>query len=111
MPNRASFGGRAGHKKIGQHVEYYEVTEVGNRRWALPDVIASSKLDSYRWQDEFRLVFSLTDALDFEKVQPRIVQGISKRTPNSAEHHSHLLKIGRVSDIAILHKVAIPMST
>lgn len=110
LPNCSRFGGRPGHKRIGQHVEYYEVTEVGNRRWALPDVIASSKLDSYRWQDEFRLVFSFTDALDFEKVQPRIVRGASKRAPNPAEHHSHPLKIGSVGDIAILHKVAISLT-
>ncbi len=27
LPNRASFGGRPGHEKLGQHVQYYKVTE------------------------------------------------------------------------------------
>lgn len=83
---------------------------MGNRRWALPDVIASSKLDSYAWQDEYRLVFSLTDALDFEKVQPRIVQGVAKRTASPSEHHDYRLDVGSLRDIAILHKFALPVS-
>ena len=54
-------------------MEYYRETEGGKPRWALPEVIATSKLDSYAWQDEFRLVFSLTDALEFENVNTRLV--------------------------------------
>lgn len=40
---------------------------------ALPDLRATSKPDGYDWQDEFRLVFSLTDALTFENVLTRVV--------------------------------------
>jgi hypothetical protein len=46
----------------------------GNPRWALPDMIATSKLESYAWQDEFRLVFSL-NAFGFEKVALRLTRG------------------------------------
>jgi hypothetical protein len=58
----AIFPGRPGRERIGHRVEYYRVSDAADTRWALPDRIALSKLTEYAWQDEFRLVFSLTDA-------------------------------------------------
>lgn len=111
LPNRVTFGGRPGHRKIGQHIQYYTITESGGPRWALPDLIASSKLDSYAWQDEFRLVFSLTDALDFDKVSVRIVHGLVRRIPNPTEHHSYDLRlVAPLRDIAFLHDLSVPLS-
>src|ERR1700674_3534425 len=46
LPSKATFR--------GQRVEYYQESEEGNSRWALPDKIAISKLDSYAWQHEYR---------------------------------------------------------
>ncbi len=63
LPPGATFPGRPGRTRIGQRVEYYRETGNCNPRWALPAVIATSKFADYAWQDEFRLVFSLTDAL------------------------------------------------
>jgi hypothetical protein len=61
------------------------MTDDPNRRWAGPDLTATAKLDSYGWQDEFRLVFSLTDALRFENITSRIVQGeVRSRTAKSS---------------------------
>ena len=45
LPSKATFPGPPDRKRIGQHVEYYQETEAGNPRWALPDMIATSKLD------------------------------------------------------------------
>jgi len=104
LPARATFPGPTGRTRIGQRVEYYQETEGGNRRWALPDVIATSKLDSYSWQDEFRLVFSLTDALGFEKVDVRLVHGDSRTTPTQAEHHCYPVKARSLHDICRLHE-------
>ena len=75
LPPAAKFPAQAGGRpaRIGRRVEYYREAEGGNPRWALPDMIATSKLNSYAWQNEFRLVFSLTDALEFEKVDTRLV--------------------------------------
>jgi len=61
-------------------------TEDINPRWALPDVMATWKPSSYAWQDEFRFVFSLTDALDFEKVQTRVLRGERQHTPDPSPH-------------------------
>jgi hypothetical protein len=110
LPWRATFPGRPGHKRVGQHVQYYRATEAGNPRWALPDLIAASKLDSYAWQDEFRLVFSITNALAFENVRLQIVQGRSERLRNPSQHHNHELRVGRLSDIAVFHDLSISRS-
>jgi hypothetical protein len=85
LPWKASFGGRSGHQRLGHHVTYYKVTDNPTPRWVCPDLIATSKLEFYRWQDEFRLLFSLTDALRFEIISGRIVVGNARelRIPQS----------------------------
>ena len=110
LPWKAAFGGRPGHERLGHHVDYYKVTDNPNPRWACPDIIAASKLETYRWQDEFRLVFSLTDALRFENVSGRIVQGeVRSRTANTSEHHNFDVQVGPLRDIAVLHECSIPV--
>jgi hypothetical protein len=104
LPPTAIFPGPPGHKRIGHRVEYYQETEAANPRWALPDVIATSKLHNYGWQDEFRLVFSLTEALGFEKVALRVTHGSDKKPPNPAEHHCWPVSAGSLHDICRLHE-------
>ena len=104
LPPTATFPGRQGRKRIGQRVEYYMETEASNPRWALPDMIATSKLDSYAWQDEFRLVFSVTNALGFEKVAVRLTQGNVRKPPNPTEHHCFPVAAESLRDICRLHE-------
>jgi hypothetical protein len=104
LPAHAKFPGKPGHEKLGQHVEYYREFEGPTPRWALPDVIATSKHLSYGWQDEFRLVYSLTDALAFENVQCRLVRGPSTRQSNPAEHVLEIVQAASLRDIAKLHE-------
>jgi hypothetical protein len=112
LPWKTSFGGRPGHERVGHHVDYYKVTDNPNPRWACPDLVATSKLDAYRWQDEFRLAFSLTDALRFENITGRIVQGdVRTRRPNPSEHHHHDMRLGSLLDIAALHECPAPVHT
>jgi len=85
LPWNAKFPGPPGHERIGKLVEYYCEGGDCNPRWALPDVIATSKRETYAWQDEFRLVFSLSDALDFEKIVGRIVLPGSPRPPQKPQ--------------------------
>jgi len=99
----AAFGGRPGHKRIGHHVHYYLPSEPPEARWACPDLIACSKSDDYRWQDEFRLLFSLTDALKFENVHLRIVQGNPSRPPDHSQHREHRVSITDLKGIATIH--------
>jgi len=96
LPADATF--RAGR------VAYYDQGEGGSPRWALPDQIAMSKLESYRWQDEFRLMFCLTEALGFEKGALRLVKGDAIQAPESAEHHEYPVKTRSLRDICRLHE-------
>ncbi len=105
LPPTATFPGRPGRQRIGQRVEYYKESEAGNPRWALPDAIATSKLDGYAWQDEFRLVFSVTDALGFEKVAMRVTQDNVRKPPNPPEHHCFPVTAASLSDICRLHEL------
>jgi hypothetical protein len=111
LPAGASLGGRPGHERLGRDVEYHDVTDDLNPRWACPDLIGLSKLKPYAWQDEYRLMFSETDALRFENIKGRLLIGdIPKRVPNPAEHDFRVLEIGSLADIGILHRfsVAVP---
>jgi len=104
LPSGAKFPGPPGRERIGQRVEYYYESGDCNPRWALPDVIATSKRETYAWQDEFRLVFSLSDALDFEKIVGRIVPPGSPRPPqNPDEHHSYGVTTQGCGKICRLH--------
>ena len=104
LPPEAKFPESLGRSRIGHRVEYYKKTEGGNRRWALPDVIAISKLDTYSQQDEYRLVFSLTDALGFEKVATRLVRNDAIVAPQPAEHRYYDLRTRSLRDICRLHE-------
>jgi hypothetical protein len=88
----------------GQRVEYYQETEGNSPRWALPDKIATSKLDCYAWQQEYRLLFCLTDALDFEKVNLHLVQDNAREAPKPAEHPKYPVKARSLRDICRLHE-------
>ena len=96
LPAHATF--RAGR------VEYYHQNDAPNPRWALPDQIAMSKLERYKWQNEFRFLFCLTDALGFEKGAHHLVRGEPKGAPKPTEHHEYLLKAGSLGDICRLHE-------
>jgi len=84
-------------------VDYYPQTQGGTPRWALPDQIATSKLDRWVSQDEYRFVFSLTDALGFEKVETRLIDRKSRPISKPEEHACRLLKLRSLRDICILH--------
>src|ERR1700730_3057981 len=89
----ATFGGRPGHERIGHPVQYYRPDRPPEARWACPDLIACSKFDRFSWQDEFRLLFSVTEALRFENVRLRIVKGPSKRPLDVSQHHVRVVEV------------------
>jgi hypothetical protein len=103
LPN-ATFPGLPSRSRLGQPVTYYTETDDCNPRWALPDVIATSKLVDYSWQDEYRLVFSLTDALGFEKTKMHLVGNEAKDPHLPFEHRECPLKIGNLHDICRLRE-------
>lgn len=89
----------------GGKVEYYDDREGPGARWALGDSIALAKRESYRRQNEYRFVFSLTDALGFEKGAYRLVKGEISEGPKPAEHDKHIVVRTRsLKDICRLHE-------
>ncbi len=86
-----------------RQVMYYPPTEAPNPRWALPDIIATSKLDEYAWQQEYRFVLTTPSALEFEKAKMQLVRRVSKDPPDSSPHAKKLLKIRNLEDICRLH--------
>jgi hypothetical protein len=104
LPHKATFPGPRGRTRIGQRVEYYHETEGGNPRWALPDKIATSKFDCYSWQDEYRLVFCLTDALGFEKVGLCLAPDDADGPPKLTAHAEYPVVAGSLRDVCRLHE-------
>lgn len=94
----------AGATFYGRRVDYYRDSEGGNPRWALPENIATSKLNAYAWQDEYRLVFCLTDALTFENVSPRLVADGAARPSRQSDHPKYLVEARSLRDICQLRE-------
>jgi hypothetical protein len=96
LPPTATFRAR--------RVDYYPESQGGNPRWALPDDIATSKLEKWASQEETRFVFSLTDALAFENVKCQLSRRTIRTAAKPKEHLTHLLKVGSLRDICRLRK-------
>ena len=97
----ATLGGKPGRERVGRGVEYYDPDLPFGSRWAVPDLIASAKLNSFRRQDEFRLLYSRTGALNFQNVSMQIIRGELPLEPPLEPTHE-FVDIGNIEDIASL---------
>jgi hypothetical protein len=104
LPPAATLPGKPGRMRIGQQVEYYCETDNCTPRWALPDLIAASKLNTFSWQDEYRLMFCLTDALGFERAEMYLVGDGSTGPQKVTEHRHYDVKAGSLRDLCRLHE-------
>lgn len=103
LPEGARFPGRPGRERLGRRVEYYETSDAADTRWALPDRIALSKLRRYARQDEFRLVFSTSGALDFQKVSLTLEPREAAPPPNAEYHQNRDIDAANLRDICRVH--------
>jgi hypothetical protein len=91
-----------------ERVVYYSPANEPGPKWAFPDMIAFSKVDGYAWQDEYRFVFSLTDALKYGATAQKVV--IPNQPPGTAlppappVPHQKCLTVKSLGDICKLHK-------
>lgn len=90
-------------------VIYYSPINEPGPKWALPDMIAFSKIDSYSWQDEFRYVFAVTDALKYGSAAQKIVipnqppEPSAPQPPAAPAPPDYLMKVKALGSICKLH--------
>jgi hypothetical protein len=96
LPENAAFFSRA--------VEYYDASNPPEARWAVPEFISTAKQRSpqYVSQAEYRLVFSLTGALEFENVALSITTRQAQPTPRRNSYPKYMIKAGDLTDICRL---------
>lgn len=99
----ATLGGKPGRERIGFAVQYYNPEQPPGATYAVPDMIATSKMLSYRWQDEFRMLYSRTDALKFQNVSMKLVKGQPEKVEDTSQHRNEIVEVGSLEDIALLH--------
>jgi hypothetical protein len=66
-------------KHFAREVEYYSREQVPDNIWPQPELIATTKLDRFAYQQEDRFGFSTIGALDFEQVPPRRSSPVESR--------------------------------
>jgi hypothetical protein len=91
---------------FAKRVEYYRVTDAASPRWALPELIAFSKQNTFFRQAEFRLAFSTTGAMRFENVALQLVQGDGTAPPSPAGPDRQLISVGSLRDICLVHEIS-----
>lgn len=85
-------------------VTYYADDEAPIITWAFPDQIAMRKMQMYSHQQEYRFMFSLANALDFEKTTQELKLGPDKTKIRTTPYPEKLIKIGNIRKICEIHK-------
>lgn len=96
-------------KAQGQHVArrvgYYRPEDVPGNVWAIPDLIVTTKLKPFAYQDEYRLAFTTTDAFGFENCAYQLVDRKARPLPRPEEHFHQTLQLGSLREICRLHRL------
>ena len=90
-------------KHVARKVGYYRPEDVPGNVWALPDLITTTKLMPFTYQDEYRFAFTMADAFEFENCDYKLVDRKHRPLPNPEEHHHMTLELSDLRDICRLH--------
>jgi len=94
-------------KKRGKHVArrvgYYRPEDVPGNVWALPDLIITTKLKRFEYQNEYRLAYTTTDAFAFQNCAYQLVDRKARPLPKPEEHLHQRLELGSLRDICRIH--------
>jgi hypothetical protein len=93
----------AGH--FAKKVDYYQPENVPGNVWPQPHLIATTKLARFSYQQEYRLGFSTTGALDFGQATQQLVNRRARPAAKPDEHHHWTLALGDLRDICTVHPV------
>lgn len=84
-------------------VKYYSEEEAPGIKWAFPNQIAMRKLNWFSSQEEYRFMFSLNSALEFNKTAQRIRIGEKTKAKRTEPYPEHILKIGNIKKWCMVH--------
>jgi hypothetical protein len=60
-------------KRVSRRVGYYAPEDLPGNVWALPDLITTTKLKRFEYQNEYRFAYTTTDAFAFENCKYQVV--------------------------------------
>lgn len=86
-------------KYVCRMVRYYDAHDVPDNVWAIPDLITTTKLKKFAYQEEYRFAFTKTDAFRFENVRVELVDRKARPSPQKGEHFNETLHLGDLRDI------------
>ena len=86
-------------------MDYYRPEDVPGNVWPQPHLIATTKLIAFAYQQEYRLGFSTTGALEFGQATRKLVDRRFRPVPKPEEHHNMTLTLGDLADICHLHEL------
>jgi hypothetical protein len=93
---------------FAKKVDYYRSEDVPGNVWPQPDLIATTKLARFSYQQEYRLGFSTTGALEFGQATQHLVDRKARPVPKPDEHGHRTLELGDLRDICCLHELTLP---
>lgn len=91
-------------KHVARKVNYYRPEDVPGNVWALPDLIITTKLRRFAYQEEYRLAYTATDAFAFENCTYQLVDRKARPAPKLEEHFHRTLELGDLRDICRIHR-------
>jgi hypothetical protein len=89
---------------VSRKVGYYKPEALPGPIWALPDLITTTKLKRFEYQNEYRFAYTTTDAFGFENCTYKIVDRKVRPLPKPEEHHHEVLDLGNLRDICRIHE-------
>lgn len=85
-------------------VKYYEPHGSPMVDWALPERIAMSKLEPFRPQQEYRIVYSINGAFAVENTRLRLVAPGAYRSKRITAYPERRFKLGNISKMCRVHR-------
>lgn len=93
-----------GATHFAKRVDYYGQEQVPGNVWPQPHLIATSKLDRFAYQQEYRLGFCTTNALEFNQAKQELRDRKARPIPKPEEHHNKIIDLGDLTDICKIHE-------
>jgi hypothetical protein len=84
---------------VSRKVRYYTPEELMGPVGAIPDMITTSKLKRFAYQDEHRFAYNTTDAFKFQNCTYQLTNWRARPIPKAEEHFSETLELGDLRDI------------